>query len=69
MESVLKSLHGIRGITVSLVQGGIGEAEVVYVPADIGLEDLKEGITLASGEKHDFKVIAVKEEGIKGGLS
>lgn len=69
MESALKSLDGVEGVTATLVQGGLGEAEVVYVPAEISLEDLKGGIASAGGEKHDFKVIAVKEEGIKDDVS
>jgi len=56
-----------------LVQGNRGEAEVVYIPAEIALKDVKEGITSASGEKHAFKVIAAIEEktveGVEGNAS
>lgn len=63
MESALKSLYGVKDVTASIGQSGVGEAEVVYVPAEISLEDLKECIASASGEKHDFKVIAVEVGG------
>jgi copper chaperone CopZ len=50
VESALKSLYGVKDVTASIVQSGIGEAEVVYVPAEFSLKDLIACIASASGE-------------------
>ena len=40
-----------------------GEAEVLYDPAEVSLEELKRAIPEASGERHAFVVLSVFEGG------
>lgn len=62
MESTLKSLHGIFEVKARLMDGNLGEAEVLYHPTKVTLEDIKRIVPTASGEKHNFKVVSVSEE-------
>jgi len=41
----------------------LGEADVLYNPAEVTLEEINRIIQTASGEKHEFTVISVIEGG------
>ena len=62
MENSLKSIHGVLDVTATLKKERSGEASVLYDPSGVTLEDLKQAIPTASGEKHIFKVISLTEE-------
>jgi len=63
VESTLENLHGVIDMTVRLMDGNFGEAEIVYDPAEVDLKDIKRAVPTASGEKHNFTVMSVVEEG------
>ncbi len=50
-------------VKAELTDKDLGEVEVLYDPAEVTSEDLKQAVPLASGEKHDFTVVSVIEEG------
>ena len=50
-------------VKAKLTDNHVGEAEVLYNPAELTLEEIKQAVPTASGEKHDFKVLSVMEEG------
>lgn len=58
----MKTLHGVLDVKGKLIDRNRGEAEVVYNPIDVSIEDFKRAVPTASGEKHDFSVLAVVEE-------
>ena len=62
MESALKSLNGVLDVKATLTGEKFGEAEVLYDPVKVALEDLKEAVPSASGEKHRFVVNSAVEE-------
>lgn len=62
MESTLKSLRGVLDVKAELMEGRLGEAEVFYDSDKVSLNDLKQAIPTASGERHKFAVIAVSEK-------
>lgn len=71
MENVLKNLRGVLEVDVRLIDTKLGEAEVLYDPAEVTLKELEQVIPGASGSKHRFAVIALtdkEQENIKGGL-
>jgi copper chaperone CopZ len=62
VESTLRSLPGVFDVKAWLTDKNVGEAKVVYNPAEVKLGDLKQAVPLAGGERHNFTVISVKEE-------
>ncbi len=62
MENALRSLPGVFDVKAWLTDKNVGEAKVVYNPAEVKLGDLKQAVPLAGGERHNFTVISVKEE-------
>ena len=62
MENALRNLPGVLDVKARLVDKNVGEAEVVYNPAEIKVGDLKQAVPLASGEKHKFSVTSSVEE-------
>lgn len=61
MESTLRSLPGVFDVKAKLVGKKLGEAEILYDPVKVALEDLKEAVPSASGEKHKFVVISATD--------
>ena len=61
METTLKSLHGVLEVKGGLKDGNLGEAVIVYDPAELSVENLKRAVPTASGERHNFMVISVVE--------
>lgn len=57
----MKSLRGIFKVKARLMDGNLGEAEIRYNPRKVNLEDIKRIVPTASGEKHSFGVVSVKE--------
>jgi len=71
VENILKNLHGALEVDVRLIDAKLGEAEVLYDPAEVTLKELEQAIHLASGSRHRFAVIALtdkEQEKMKGGL-
>lgn len=62
MEDTLRNLRGVFDVKARLAGEKLGEAEVLYDPVKVALEDLKEAVPSASGEKHRFVVISAVEE-------
>lgn len=63
MESTLKNIPGVLDVNAKLIRRNLGEAEVRYDPARATLEDIKRAVPVASGEKHNFTLISIVEEG------
>lgn len=63
MENTVESLRGVISVKARLKGESQGEAEIIYNPAEITLEDLNGAIPLAGGQNHKFKVISVVEGG------
>jgi len=71
VENVLKNLHGVLEVDVKLIDTKLGEAKVLYDPAEVSLNELKQVIPLANGPRHSFAVIAFadkEQEKTKGSL-
>lgn len=71
MENILKNHHGVLEVDVKLIDTKLGEATVVYDPAEVSLKELKQVMFLASGPRHSFAVIAFadkEQEKMKGSL-
>lgn len=62
MESTLRSIRGVLNVKAELRSERSGAASVLYDPLGVTLEDLKQAIPRASGERHIFRVISVIEE-------
>jgi len=62
VENTLKSLHGVLDVKGRLIGKNLGESEIVYNPTEVTIEDFNRIVSTASGEKHDFSVVAVVEE-------
>ena len=62
MENTLRSIRGVLDVKAKLRNAKLGEARILYDPTGVTLEDLKQAIPKASGEKHIFRVISVIEE-------
>jgi copper chaperone CopZ len=65
VENSLKSIHGVFDVTATLRNERSGEASVLYDPSGVTLEDLKQAIPTASGEKYIFRVISVIAEDLE----
>jgi len=63
VESTLRSLPGVFDAKAWLMDKSLGEADVLYNPAEVTLEEINRIIQTASGEKHEFTVISVIEGG------
>ena len=63
MESTLKSLRGVLDVKAKLTDKNLGEAEIVYDSTKVVIGDFKRAVPAASGERHNFAVISVFEEG------
>lgn len=61
MESTLRSLPGVFDVKAKLIGRNLGEAEILYNPAEVTLENLKEAVPSASGERHKFAVISATD--------
>ena len=62
MEDTLSNIHGVLDVKAKLRNAKLGEARILYDPTGVTLEDLKQAIPKASGEKHIFRVITAIEE-------
>lgn len=59
MEGKLKSLRGVLKVKGGLKDGNLGEAVILYDPAELTVESLRRVVPMASGKRHNFKVISV----------
>ncbi len=58
MEDILKDLRGVVDVRAKLLEKNLGEVEILYSPEETTLEDLKNAVSTAGGERHSFTVIA-----------
>jgi len=62
VEDTLKGLLGVIEVKANLLENRFGEAAILYNPDEVTLENLKKAVPGASGEKHNFIVIAARED-------
>jgi len=62
VENTLRNLHGVLDVKAKLTDNHVGEAEVLYNLAELTLEEIKQAVPTASGERHKFVVISAIED-------
>lgn len=62
MENTLSTIRGVLDVKARLINESSGETTIFYDPSRVTLEDLKQAIPTASGDKHAFRLISVIEE-------
>lgn len=59
MERTLRNLWGVLDVKAKLTNINLGEAEILYNSAQVGVEDLIRVTTTAGGDKHEFQVVSL----------